>query len=261
VRTMAVLTAADLLVAWESARGLPPVRRPAALLHALGYDQPASAGRRDAALLEIHAENFGSCLEGRASCLVCGTDVEIRMPIAEVTAGAPEPETVAPFEIDGEIIHWRLPDEEDLIASARAGSAEQGALLLLSRCIVGDRNDLGPSGRALLAARIAAADPMADITFSLSCPDCGHVWEADVDVAEFVWAGLAAKARRILGEVDELARAYGGAEADIWALWEARRDSFLNLVRHGCPLHPPCRTGSGRRHPARTAAAHAVRAA
>ncbi|MDF5753117.1 hypothetical protein [Spongiactinospora sp. TRM90649] len=230
---MVVLAPTALLAAWERMRDLPPVQRPAELLRAFGMPRQDSVGRRDAALLEGFAENFGPLLEGLARCPGCGTEVELSVPVAELTAGMPPARAVEPVDVGGRTLRWRLPDDDDLAAAARTGSAERGALVLLSRCVSGDARTLDATERAALAALVAAADPFADITFALTCPCCAQVWEAALDPAEFAWARLVARARRLLGEVDELARAYGWSERQILALPQARRDSYLELVRHG----------------------------
>jgi hypothetical protein len=165
-----------------------------------------------------------------ATCPRCATEVELNVPVAELVSGMPSPEPVAPLDVDGEWVSWRLPGAADLAASARCADPAQGAVLLLER-IAGRRVE-GPIRQAL-AERVAAADPFADISFDLSCPECEAGWESPLDVGEFVWARLRSTARRLLGEVDELARAYGWSEEQILALSTQRRTSYLELVRHG----------------------------
>jgi hypothetical protein len=104
-------------------------------------------------------------------------------------------------------------------------------LLLLQR--ISGVEKLAEPVRAELAQRVAASDPFADITFDLSCPECGAGWESPLDAGAFVWARLRSAARRLLGEVDELARAYGWSEEQILSLPPQRRASYLELVRHG----------------------------
>ena len=60
--------------------------------------------------------------------------------------------------------------------------------------------------------------------------DGSTAWEASVDVGSFVWEEIAAEARRVVHEVDRLARAYGWREADILAMTPARRRTYLALV-------------------------------
>ncbi|MGN9809536.1 hypothetical protein ACTMSW_09270 [Micromonospora sp. BQ11] len=182
-------------------------------------------GRREAALLTVHVEHFGVRLDGLARCPRCATDVELSVPIAELTSAMPPAAPVEPLVVGEVTVDWRLPHDDDLVASA---GAPDGATLL-QRCAP----SCPPSLRAELAARIAAADPYADITVELVCPQCAYGWEAALVAAEFVWAQLRTHAQRLLREVDELARAYGWSEEQIFALSQQRRDSYLELVRHG----------------------------
>jgi hypothetical protein len=229
---MAALAAAELLAAWESMRLLPAAQRPAAILRAFKKPQPTSMGTTDQALLSLHAEHFGGRLDGLARCPSCSTEVELSVPIAELTAGIPAPQPIEPLVIDGQAVRWRLPDDSDLAAATQCVDPEQGALLLVSRCVA--EADVAPSAvRELLAQSIAAADPYADISFTLVCPECATGWESTLDIAEFVWVQLRSQAMRLLREVDELARAYGWPEGQIMALSQDRRDSYLELVRGG----------------------------
>ncbi|HZM83327.1 MAG TPA: hypothetical protein VFC19_47035 [Candidatus Limnocylindrales bacterium] len=232
---MTAVAAQDILAAWERLCLLPRTThwdaRNSALLDALGVTAARdTAGARQAALLELHASNFGDRLDGVAVCPGCGTEVELNVPVAELVSGMPSPEPVEPFDVDGVTVRWRLPGGADLALSARCADPAQGAVLLLERI-----SGAGLSGpvRAALAQRVAAADPFADITFDFACPDCETTWESPLDVGDFVWARLRSTARRLLGEVDELARAYGWSEGQVLALSQQRRNSYLELVRHG----------------------------
>ena len=77
---------------------------------------------------------------------------------------------------------------------------------------------------------MGAADPQAEITFALDCPGCGQGWNALFDVATFFWSELAAEARRLLREIDAIARAYGWSERDILGLSAGRRQSYLETI-------------------------------
>jgi hypothetical protein len=166
-----------------------------------------------------------------AACPECGTEVELNVPVRELVAEMPPPQPVEPFDADGVTVQWRLPGAADLAESARCADPAEGATVLLTRILSG----VLPSetARSALAQRVAAADPFADISFELTCPDCATAWESSLDVGEFVLSRLRFTARRLLGEVDELARAYGWTESQILALSPQRRASYLELVRHG----------------------------
>ncbi|GIH06869.1 hypothetical protein Rhe02_49360 [Rhizocola hellebori] len=232
---MTAVAAQDLLAAWDRLarkQALHWDARNAALLDAFAV--PAArdtAGARQAALLQLYAASFGEKLDGVAGCPHCGTEVELNVPVAELVEQMPQPLGPEPLEIDGEAVQWRLPGAEDLAASARCADPAQGAVLLLTRMVGSDGAQLSETARSELARRVAAADPFADITFELTCPQCAASWESPLDIGEFVWAALRSTARRLLGEVDELARAYGWSETQILALSQARRAYYLELVR------------------------------
>jgi hypothetical protein len=243
------VAAQELLAAWDRLCLLPRAThwdaRNAALLDALGVTVVGdSAGARQAALLEFFAGTFGDRIDGVAACPACGTEVELNVPVAELVSSMPSPESVKPFDVDGVVVRWRLPDAADLAASAHCADPAQGATLLLERICSAPKDATSAAAsadgaaiteavRAVLAQRVAAADPFADITFDLACPECETSWESPLDVGEFVWARLRSTSRRLLGEVDELARAYGWSEGQVLALSQPRRDSYLELVRHG----------------------------
>lgn len=233
---MTAVAAQDILAAWDRLCLLPRAThwdaRNSALLSALGVAAARdTAGARQAALLSFYESNFGERLDGVAACPDCATEVELTVPVSELVSGVPSPEPVEPFDVDGVMVRWRLPGAADLAASARCADPALGAVLLLER--ISGSEDLAQPVRAALAQRVAAADPFADITFDLACPECGTSWESPLDVGEFVWARLRSTARRLLGEVDSLARVYGWSEAQVLGLSQQRRDSYLELVRHG----------------------------
>lgn len=232
---MTAVAAQEILGAWDRLSALPRAvhwdARNAALLDALGLTAARdTVGARQAALLEFYAGNFGERLDGVSACPGCATEVELNVPVAELVSGMPAPEPVEPLDVDGVQVRWRLPSTADLAASARCADPALGAVLLLER-IAGA--GLSEPGRKALAQRVAAADPFADITFDFTCPECAATWESPLDAGEFVWARLRSTARRLLGEVDELARVYGWSEGQVLALSQQRRNSYLELVRHG----------------------------
>ena len=82
-----------------------------------------------------------------------------------------------------------------------------------------------------IEAELERCDPGAVLSFAkLDCPDCGHAWQAVIDIAPALWAEVQAAAERTLLEVDALAREYGWSEAEVLALPHARRAAYLQLV-------------------------------
>ncbi|MGQ0568671.1 MAG: phage baseplate protein, partial [Armatimonadota bacterium] len=81
-----------------------------------------------------------------------------------------------------------------------------------------------------LAARMAEAQPEAEVLLDLECAACGHRWQAPLDIAAFLWTEIASRAKRLLREVHTLAQVYGWRESDVLALSDARRQHYLGLV-------------------------------
>jgi hypothetical protein len=77
---------------------------------------------------------------------------------------------------------------------------------------------------------MATADPAAEVLLNLQCPLCTHSWQAFFDIAAFFWTEISAHARRLLHEVDALARIYGWDEAEILGLSPTRRQAYLELI-------------------------------
>ena len=80
------------------------------------------------------------------------------------------------------------------------------------------------------AAGSAALDPAANIRLGMRCTDCGHAWDAVLDIGACFWDELGTRARQLLESVHRLASAYGWREAETLALSPARRAAYLNLI-------------------------------
>ena len=78
--------------------------------------------------------------------------------------------------------------------------------------------------------QLALADPLAETRVRLTCPGCGREWDDTLDLALFVWAEVESRAKRLLLDVHQLARAYGWTEGEILALSERRRRFYLDAA-------------------------------
>jgi hypothetical protein len=235
---MRALSAADLLTLWELGQRQHLLDRALTLLGAADPGRTRAElaalgiGERDRLLLDLRERTFGPTLDCVAACGACGGSVEFRFSVAEARLPfAPRAATFS-VESDGASRCFRLPTSADLAAVAGRTDREAAARALLGRCLVepgpGDR--LTPDLARRAAERMSQLDPQAEVRLDLSCPSCGHRWEAVFDVAAWLWKELDARARRLLGEVHSLARAYGWTEAEILSLGEARRQAYLELI-------------------------------
>ena len=236
------LSAAQLLDLWEQGAKLPPYAQALLLLSAvfptLTQDELAdwSLGQRDAALLELHALLFGTSIEALAACPHCAAQTSLHFQAADVRAAyAPTelPALVTSFESHNFVLRLR-PVTSAMIAAVKDGRRER---LLLECIITAERDgvalmpaDLPSEVLARCEARVAEADPQADIRLALHCLECGQQWNAVFDPLSFLWREIEHWAERMLREVHVLASAYGWDEAHILGLSAARRRRYLEMV-------------------------------
>jgi hypothetical protein len=240
-----MIAASAILAVAERAAAADGHERAAALAQAALGD-PAEGvpagdlplGRRDAALLRLYRDVRGPVVEALATCPACDTTLDVHLPVAELVAAydaggsAGDP---APLDLGTVQLQLRWPATSDLQAVAAAADVESAAAALLARCVVGlsrpdgSQDPLDPAERIAVADHLEQTDPLVDTRVEVSCGDCGETWTAFLDVPELAWSQLRGRARRLLHEVDALARRYGWSEAQILELSEARRSAYLEL--------------------------------
>ena len=76
---------------------------------------------------------------------------------------------------------------------------------------------------------MAEGDPGAQVELEVRCP-CGDSWVDELDIRSVVWADLTDWVGRTLGEVQQLAMAYGWSESDILAMAPWRRRWYLEAA-------------------------------
>ncbi len=193
-----------------------------------------SLGQRDRLLFGLRERQFGRRLTGMAVCPGCDEQLTMEFTTSDLTL----PETATgelSVEHAGWRVEFRLPDSVDLAAAAALENARHS---LLGRCIRAVRRDgaeanvdtLPEAVCAAVEARMAEADPQAQIQISLACPTCAARWEAEFDIASYLWTEVQTLAGKLLREVHQIARAYGWTERDILALTPARRAAYLALT-------------------------------
>lgn len=242
---MRALSASELLGVWEQGRGQQPVQRALTLLAAACPETSPdvlaklSVGRRDAHLLTLREWTFGLQLVSLATCPGCGECLELTFNVADIRV-IPEAERAEEFSLStaGYELRFRLPDSLDLAAIVDCKDAATARHLLLTRCLLAAYHNgaecsvdhLPADVEEALVEGMAQADPQGDVRLALSCPLCGHQWQAAFDIVLFFWSEINAWASRILREVHTLASAYGWREVDILAMSPWRRQCYLEMV-------------------------------
>ena len=189
-----------------------------------------SIGRRDRCLLELRQRTFPGELNAYAECPRCAAPLEYTLAADDLRAADTAPDSTR-MEADGRVLELRPIDSADLACAAQAGSVEEARRALARRCVTGAATDEFPEPLlAEIARRLAAADPGADVLIDLACPACAESWQAVFDIASYLWTEVQALAKRLMGEVHVLARAYGWRERDILAMSAARRQFYIEMV-------------------------------
>lgn len=240
---MRPLSAGQLLEAWE--RGLAETRwRRTLPLLAVSSNSSMegvarlSIGERDRRLLKLREWAFGSQLSSVADCASCGERLEWTVDTMNLSTQQTEAEADQAFEREDYNITFRLPNTLDLEVVAESDDAVAARDLLLERCVTsasrsGEQVGVAALSEAVtegLAKRMAEVDPDADVQMDLTCPACGHRWQALFDIESFFWTEIHAWAQRLLSEVHLLACAYGWREKDILELSPWRRQFYLGMV-------------------------------
>ncbi len=242
---MLALTATQLLAVWEHGTAMSAPRRALLLLGAAAPDSTPDefgrlpVGQRDDLLLRLRAAVFGPRIEATATCPSCADRLELGFSSDELPVGT-VPAAAAPLllECAGHSVTLRLLDASDLVALTAVPDPAEAEAELLRRCVLSARSAEGvvapdalPAGVvSAIAARLAEADPQADIRLSLACPSCEHRFEESFDIVSFFWREIDAWAGRTLREVHTLATAYGWSESEIVTLSPARRRLYLEMV-------------------------------
>ena len=236
----------DILRIWEWGQARHPVDRALLILAVACPDASRdelaalSIGRRDQRLLKIRESTLGRRMRSYAVCPHCGEQLEFELDTARLAASE-EPAATQDehtLEAGGYVIHHRLINSRDL--AAVVGEQEPATVrdALLGRCVLAAEH----SGEATAVSQLPTAvidsldtelerlDPHACVRLEMQCAECGHDWQTTFDITTYFWTELCHRARRLLWEVDALARAYGWSETEILTISRTRRREYLELI-------------------------------
>lgn len=246
---MRPLSATQILALWDAGQTRHPIDRALLALALAMPDEAPDAladrpvGWREVNLLALRNATFGSALDGYAPCPACGAVMEFALDGSILISELPAPEPDTRIVIDNR--QWRMPSSRDQAAILDAADPEEAVQKLLARCEIDEsppyrpvavdgqkwpKTETSPALVEELEARMEQLDPAANIRLAMRCSDCGHAWDACLDVAACFWTELSARARQLLEAVHRLASAYGWREADILSLSPARRAAYLSMV-------------------------------
>lgn len=188
----------------------------------------APIGTLRQSLLAVRQANYGRRLPGYVDCPACGTRLELALDGDALRSELP-PEWV---DVNGRRI--RMPSSRDVAIALAQPDLSRARSCLAARCLADAASEahgsLTPAVIDEIEAALSELDGAADVELDLSCDACGHAWQIPFDIGVYLWQELDAQARRLLGDVHVLARAYGWTERDVLALSDERRAAYVAMA-------------------------------
>jgi hypothetical protein len=236
----------DILWLWEVGQEQDSLDRVITILAAafpeISQDEHRnlSLGQRDKKVLQVRQALFGSNLQCFSVCPQCQEHLEYQLNTTNLCTYDDSQPANETYEVELEEcrVHFRLLNSRDLAVLRGCTDLQRARTLLLKRCLLSierggetiPTDSLAETVAAKVAEQIKAHDSQAEVLLDLTCPSCEHRWQELFDIISYFWTELSAQAKRLLHEVDALARAYGWREADILAMSSFRRKMYLELV-------------------------------
>ena len=235
---MRPLAGERLLAAWEEGTHEHDLGRALTMLAtALPGTDRAQLGalpiaERNLLLLHLHELSFGPWLSVFGVCAGCGAQFEFAVRAAEMTehvAGQSRPDRVT-WQKDGRRYRLRAVTTDDLLATLGLPEPDAARDLLLTRCL-----EVSPvAGRrtasSVVRQRFDQLNAAGELSCSVDCPGCSSHELLDLDMARFLWMEVRNAARRLLGEIHQLASAYGWSERAIAGMRAGRRAAYLEML-------------------------------
>jgi hypothetical protein len=237
-KTMRPLAGELLLAAWEEGTAEHDLGRALTMLVTALPDADRKQlaalpiAERNLLLLRLHELTFGPLLSVFGVCPKCGMQFEFAVSAVELTAHVEgqSPAAQVTWHEDGRQYRLRAVNTDDLLATV--GVRETGAAqeLLLARCLeVSPAAGRGTAPTAVLR-RFEQLNAASELSSSIDCPGCSSREFLDLDLACFLWMEVRNSARKLLGEIHQLASAYGWSERAIAEMAAGRRAAYLEML-------------------------------
>ena len=194
-------------------------------------------------LLALRAVSFGPQMEGYLACPGCNARLEFTLPIAPVIERLRQSTSLVKMpEVIGETgFTMRLATASDLLSIANITDLVDARKQLLARCLSAPQDAKlsldpfpaleNPEFCQLAIETFDALQSDAEINVELLCAECGGSHSVDLDMGRFLWSEVRSAAMRLMGDVHELASAYGWQESSILAMGDIRRRAYLEMIQ------------------------------
>jgi hypothetical protein len=237
---MRPLTGELLLAAWEEGACGHELRRAVTMLSIALPDcgqarlSALPIAERNRMLLRLHELSFGPFLHVFAVCPACAARLEFAVPVADMAASLETQSPQAPITWTEAGRHYQLrpATTDDLIATLDVTDVRTAQELLLERCLeVSPPHETAQlSSSPEVLQKFEQMHGTAELACAIECPGCSSAELQDLDIARFLWTEVRNAALRLLGEIHELASAYGWSEQAIARMGAGRREAYLEMV-------------------------------
>ncbi len=242
---MNAFSPAQIIAIWEQGCDQHPIDRALTILAAAEPEMTRheladlSIGMRDARLLAIHEQTFGSTINALSRCPNCNEELESSISVGDIVVESNLSSNQSyTYIVDNHRVEFRLPNSRDLAALVGCENKSAGAQTLLERCVLnGTSEDSKITGAALpekviagLSDKISEYDPQAEVLLDLTCPACAHSWQTVFDIVSYLWEKIRVRSLRLIYEIHTLAATYGWSEQAILSLNPVRRQHYMEMV-------------------------------
>lgn len=192
------------------------------------------AADRDGLLAAVYKRAFGDQIESTLKCARCEQPFDLYFSLNRLMESLDEPvpgEWKALGEGRFEAANgasFRLPTGADELAVSVLAPDEVESSLF-SRCT---ESGEWPQGRMALEELLEKVAPLLDLELVAPCAECNFVHTIQFDIQSYVLGAIVAERRRLLSEINRIARAYSWSLDEILSLSRSDRRKFVELIEN-----------------------------
>lgn len=194
------------------------------------------AADRDRLLAAVYKRAFGDRIESTLTCKGCTQPFDIDFSLDSVITSINEANGVREWVrlSDGRFeapngVSFRLPTGRDELDAIGKTTREEVESMLLRRCTDGRA---WPEGRVAFEEFLEQVAPLIDLELVASCPECHHVQKIQFDIQTYLLGALVAERRKLLSDINCIARAYSWSLDEILSLSRSDRRLLVELIEN-----------------------------
>jgi len=196
-----------------------------------------SIGDRVALLLHTRRMIFGENMPCSITCGNCDKKMSVELKVSDLLhKQLPDQKDTYELEVGGHLMKIKpinAFNQDDALAEnvVTPNSVEQK---LARSCITDSIPEL-PSILSKdvidgLGSKLEEIDPLSDIILEVSCPECGHVFQALFPAEEFIFTEFTRRCTLLEREIHWLAFNYCWSEKEILGMPVKRRKKYIELI-------------------------------